>query len=77
MPCRLRRAASGDNPHHISLYIVLAAAYAEGGQLDAAARAADERRRLYPFFEVDSFGQFFRDAADRERFRESLRKAGL
>lgn len=59
------------------LYIVLAAAYAETGQLDAAVRAADEVRRLHPFFEVGSFGEFFRDPADRERFRASLRKAGL
>ncbi|HEX6113792.1 MAG TPA: adenylate/guanylate cyclase domain-containing protein [Geminicoccaceae bacterium] len=71
------QSAVGRYPHHVMLYIVLAAAYAETGQLDAAARAADELRRLHPFFEVDSFGQFFRDPAERDRLRASLRKAGL
>jgi hypothetical protein len=67
----------GRYPHHTSLYISLAAAYVEAGQLDAAARAADELRRLHPFFEVQSFGHYFRNPADRERLREGLRKAGL
>ena len=71
------QSAVGLYPHHVMLYIVLAAAYAENGQLDAAARAADELRRLHPFFEVDSFGQFFRDPADRDRAQASLSKAGL
>jgi hypothetical protein len=34
-------------------------------------------RRLHPFFEVDAFGQFFRDSGDRERLQGALRKAGL
>ena len=67
----------GRYPHHTSLYIALAAAYAEAGQLDAAARAADELRRLNPFFHVESFGQYFRDPTARDRMRSSLRKAGL
>jgi TolB-like protein/class 3 adenylate cyclase/Tfp pilus assembly protein PilF len=71
------QSAVGRYPHHISLYIVLAAAYAEAGQLDAAARAAEELRRLHPFFEIESFGEYFRDPAARERFRASLRQAGL
>ena len=74
---RTAQSAVGRYPHHVMLYIALAAAYAETGQLDAAARAAEELRRLHPFFEVESFGQVFRDPADRERFHESLRKAGL
>jgi TolB-like protein/class 3 adenylate cyclase/Tfp pilus assembly protein PilF len=71
------QSAVGRYPHHVMLYIALAAAYAETGQLDAAARAADELRRLHPFFEVDSFGQFFRDPLEGDRIRASLRKAGL
>jgi adenylate cyclase len=74
---RTAQSGVGRYPHHVSLYIALAAAYAETGQLDAAARAADELRRLHPFFEVDSFGQFFRDPGDRERLQGALRKAGL
>ncbi len=64
-------------PHHVMFYIALAAANADAGQLDAAARAAAELRRLHPFFEVATFGQFFRDQNDRERFAVALRKAGL
>jgi tetratricopeptide (TPR) repeat protein len=67
----------GRYSHHVSLYIALAVAYAEAGQLEAAARAADELRRLHPFFEVDAFGQFFRNPAEGDRLRASLRKAGL
>ena len=71
------QSAVGRYPHHTSLHIVLAAAYAEAGQLDAAARAAEQLRRLHPFFEIESFGEYFRDPADRQRFRASLRQAGL
>jgi tetratricopeptide (TPR) repeat protein len=67
----------GRFPHHVSLYVALAAAYVETGQLDAAARAADELRRLHPFFELESFGHYFRNPSDRERLRQSLGKAGL
>jgi adenylate cyclase len=74
---RTAQSAIGRYPHHVMLYIALAAAYAETGQLDAAARAADELRRLHPLFEVDSFGQFFRDPEERKRVRASLLKAGL
>jgi adenylate cyclase len=67
----------GRYPRHVMFYIALAAADSEAGQLDAAARAVAELRRLHPFFKVDTFGQFFRNQSDRDRFAVALRKAGL
>ena len=67
----------GRYPNHVMFYIALAAAYADAGQSDAAASAAAEVRRLHPFFEVGSFGQFFRNQGDRERLATALRQAGL
>ena len=64
-------------PNHVMFYIALAAAYADARQLDAAARAVAGLRRLHPFFKVETFGQFFRNQSDRERFAVALRKAGL
>jgi adenylate cyclase len=58
-------------------YLALAAAYAQAGRSDEAARAAEKALRLDPFFEVESYGSVFRNAVDRERIRDGLRKAGL
>jgi TolB-like protein/class 3 adenylate cyclase/Tfp pilus assembly protein PilF len=69
--------AIGRHPHHVPLHIALAAAYAAAGRADDAKRAAANVRRLHPFFEVDLYGEAFRDPATRERVREDLRKAGL
>lgn len=65
------------NPNHAFLHIALAAAYAQAGRLDDAARAVASVRRLHPFFEVALFGTRFRNPQDRERIIEGLRKAGL
>ncbi len=65
------------NPNHSFLYVALAAAYAQAGRPEDAARAAATVRRLDPFFEVASFGTRYRDPQDRERIAEGLRKAGL
>jgi adenylate cyclase len=69
--------AVGRHPQHVPLYIALAASYAEAGRTDDAARAAAEVRRRHPFFEADLYGEAFRDPAERDRIRASLRKAGL
>jgi hypothetical protein len=34
-------------------------------------------RSLDPFFEVDQWGEAFRDPAERKRIQDGLRKAGL
>jgi adenylate cyclase len=69
--------AVGRYPHHVPLHIALAASYAEAGRTDDAARAAVEVRRWHPFFEADLYGEVFRNPAERDRIRASLRKAGL
>lgn len=56
---------------------VLAAAHAQAGRPDEAARVAEEIRRIDPTFEGAEFGNKFLNAADLERLREGLRKAGL
>jgi len=58
-------------------YIGLAATYARLGLSDKAVGAAEDLRRLDPFFEVESFGTGFRASADREAIVEGLRMAGL
>jgi adenylate cyclase len=67
----------GRNPKHPFLHIALAAAYAQADRLEDAARATAAVRRLYPFFEVDSFGTRFSNPADRASIAKGLRKAGL
>jgi TolB-like protein/tetratricopeptide (TPR) repeat protein len=69
--------AVGRHPHHVPLHIALAAAYAAAGRADDARRAAGEVRRFNPFFEVDLYGELFRDPTARERLRNDLRKAGF
>lgn len=58
-------------------HIVLAAAYAQSGQVSGAQRAAAAVRRLDPFFSSADFGQLLSDRADAERFIDGLQKAGL
>lgn len=64
-------------PDFSGLHIVLAAAYAQTGRLDAAAEAASEVRRLEPFFALESFGKALQNPSDREKLVDGLRKAGL
>jgi adenylate cyclase len=64
-------------PNFATFHIALAASYAHAGRLEDAAGAAKMVLMLQPFFEIDSYGTVFRSSADRERFRDGLRKAGL
>jgi TolB-like protein/Tfp pilus assembly protein PilF len=57
--------------------IAVAAAYAQAGRTEDAAKAANDVRRLAPFFEIDGFIQLFRDPKDQQRIAEGLRKAGF
>lgn len=65
------------NPNHPFIHAALAAAYSQTGQPDRAGHEVKTVRRLYPFFEVASFGSRFRQPQDRDRLTEGLRKAGL
>ena len=64
-------------PNFTGYHIALAATYARLGRSEEAARAAAAVRRLDPFFEVDSFGTGFSQAAHREAIVAGLRAAGL
>jgi TolB-like protein/DNA-binding winged helix-turn-helix (wHTH) protein len=57
--------------------VVLAAAYAEAGRAEDAARIAAEIHRSDPTFDPQHFGSKFLGPADLENLREGLRKAGL
>ena len=67
----------GRHPDFAYLHVALAAAYAQAGRAEDARREAAAVRRLLPFFEVDSFGDVFRNPRDRASFADGLRKAGL
>jgi adenylate cyclase len=58
-------------------YVTLAAAYAELGRSEDAARAVEMIRRAYPAFEPQTFGTKFLNSADLEQLRDGLRKADL
>ncbi len=58
-------------------YLILAAAYAQNGQQVRARHAADNVRRLDPFFDASNFGLLFSERASAERFIDGFRLAGL
>lgn len=57
--------------------VVLAAAYAQLGQLENARREASAVHRLDPTFHLDGFGSKFLNSTDLEQLRDGLRKAGF
>jgi TolB-like protein/class 3 adenylate cyclase/Tfp pilus assembly protein PilF len=69
----------GYNPDFAYGQQVLAATYGRMGRTEDARRAADEVRRLSPFFSREAFTKhsLFRDSADAALFAEGLRLAGL
>jgi adenylate cyclase len=56
---------------------VLAAACAQLGRAEDAARAHGTALALYPFFDVASFVEQFKSEGDRDRLMEGLRNAGF
>jgi tetratricopeptide (TPR) repeat protein len=57
--------------------VMLAAAYAQIGRSQDAARVVETIRRTDPTFEGTTFGNKFLNPSDLEHLREGLRKAGL
>jgi adenylate cyclase len=64
-------------PEYVYLHAVRAAAFGQTGNTEDARKAADQLRRLDPFFRVDLFGTRFVDAKLKAKAQEGLRKAGL
>jgi adenylate cyclase len=67
----------GHDPNSAWGHIALAAAYAQAGRGEDAKRSAELAKKLHPFFDVESSFTLFRNPADRDKFHEGLRKAGL
>jgi adenylate cyclase len=65
------------HPDFVGNHIALAAAYAQAGRSEDAARAAEKVLKLDPFFEVEAYGTVFQNPADRAAIKQGLRKAGL
>lgn len=66
-----------ENPNAGFSRIVLAAAYAQSNRTEDVARVVDVIRRADPTFDPQEFGSKFLNAADAERLRVGLRRAGL
>jgi tetratricopeptide (TPR) repeat protein len=58
-------------------HVVLAAAYAQQGRTEDAARVAAMVRRIDPTFDPEAFGSKFLKTVDLEHLRDGIRKAGL
>jgi TolB-like protein/cytochrome c-type biogenesis protein CcmH/NrfG len=61
----------------LAVNVTLAAAYAEAGRLDEAAKQGELVRRQFPFFDSKQFGSQFRNPEHRQKIAAALEKAGL
>jgi TolB-like protein/class 3 adenylate cyclase/Flp pilus assembly protein TadD len=64
-------------PENAAIHALLAAAYAQLGRPQEAARERDALRRVSPFFDIAAFGSRFQNPAHRTYLTEGLAKAGL
>jgi TolB-like protein/class 3 adenylate cyclase/cytochrome c-type biogenesis protein CcmH/NrfG len=74
---RWAEAGIRQNPADYFNHACLAAAYAQLGRAEDAARAASATLRAWPFFHVETFVSQFRRESDGVLIAEGLRKAGL
>jgi adenylate cyclase len=74
---RILEHSIGRYPREVFLHIALAAAYAQAGRSEDAGREVQTVMKLYPFFEIDSYGRAFSKPLHRQALVEGLRKAGL
>jgi tetratricopeptide (TPR) repeat protein len=65
-----------DNQLHLP-FVVLAAAHAQLGDIDAASAAVDQVRRTSPFFNAELYVTIFQREEDRDHLLDGLRMAGL
>lgn len=75
----LQKKAIKQEPNDLLSYIVMAACYSLSGRMEEARAAAAEVIRVNPKFSLEQFAKTtpHKDPAVRERFIESIRKAGL
>jgi TolB-like protein/DNA-binding winged helix-turn-helix (wHTH) protein/Tfp pilus assembly protein PilF len=59
------------------IHAMLAATHAEAGRENEAARELAELRRLYPLFDIATFGSLFRNPEHHKKIASALRKAGF
>lgn len=66
-------------PRDVMSYIVLASTYSMAGREKEARAAADEVLKINPKFSLEHFAKIhpYKDPATKERYIDSLRKAGL
>jgi adenylate cyclase len=74
---RTLELGASKKPDFAGYYIGLTAAYAQVGRIKDARRSAEMIRKLYPFFELESYGTVFQKPEDRNKIIVGLRKAGL
>jgi adenylate cyclase len=65
------------SPDDYFVYAGLAASYAQLDRKDEASHAADDLRRVWPFFETGRFVEQFEGDANRALIREGLHTSGL
>jgi hypothetical protein len=65
------------NPDYVESRILLAAAYAQLGRSEDAAREAEWIRPRRPVISPETYGSRFRNRADHNYLLEGMRKAGL
>jgi adenylate cyclase len=68
---------AGRYPSFLGLQLMLAATFAQLDRNADAKAAAEQVRRISPFFEVDFYGGVYRNPEDREKITAGLHKAGL
>jgi predicted Zn-dependent protease len=73
---RILESSLDHNTSDAETNIVLAAAYAEAGRHDDAARQADIVRQRFPGV-WEGFGALLRDPSQREKLTQELKNAGL
>jgi adenylate cyclase len=74
---RVLESARDRNRWNRYAQVILAAAYAEAGRPDDAARQAEIARRLFPGFSRDEFGALLRNPAHRASVALAIEKSGL
>ena len=74
---RLLEQTVAREPGIVLPYMILAAAYAEAGKSEEAARSAAVVRKLDPFFDSTRSGSLFRNPEHQAKIVSALRKAGL